>query len=292
MASSKSRKRGRTLAQIVEVIRKELGSSIVHIEVNNDDIEEFVLDSLLTVSQYKPRVHTTTVYLNGEAGEIVAEEVDFDPSWKVGDKPLEFKSREDVICFLNIEPLQGSVGEIINPFTHNTGLYFFPTSAQANNNLNAVSSIMGDFINFKILEAGVDLAQAQADSEFDWWENTNDSSRAFFANAKTTNKANITLGLEWYLGDFDYELPDVTSEVGTPLIKKEQTIKGNVFNHTKNLAKAKTMQAIGRIRGKLEGGSNSTQLDGASILSDGNELEEKVMESLTTNVDYSAAYQG
>ena len=277
-------KRKKTLAQIIDHIKRRLGSDVVFVEAEDLTIEDFVFDALSLISQYKPKVIAKTLSVSNNSGKIQLLERVYPEGWVQGNALPTETPVDDIVTFLNVETAEPSRG-----YNMNRRMYYnssIPGTTSVSYSYNCMSAQTSRYIDYKIMQYNLDSMQSLDGYQFDWMRDENDPSAVFFCNKPhLVSDITIEVGVEHLLGSY-VAPPASDAPNGTPATTVERTLSGSILALTQDLALGKTMETIGRIRRKVAGGQNSTPLDGASTVADGLAIQEKVMDSLKNNPNH------
>jgi hypothetical protein len=172
----------------------------------------------------------------------------------------------------------------------NPGDPFFGNSMFMNTNIQYyISNTMDMFINYEILNYSMWAMNSLTGNLFDWYQDVNHKNIGYFTNLDSKiGKVTVEAMLEWDLDNY-WVPPPTGSTTGTKAVKVIPKLDSTVYALTEKLARSRCMQAIGRIRSKLLGGSNSTELDGSGLLSEGNDLEKEAIDEIKKAATYMAA---
>jgi hypothetical protein len=280
--------RSKSLSEIRAYLKSRLGGDIVSVELEDNTIDEIILDALLEISQKKPKIIVKTI--SGglpRNGRIQITEKVYYKNWKFGEAEPEYVPRSDVITFLNVEPANTTdkFASTKNPF--HSGNNFIHQNADDYRNVETISSYMDRFINYEILDMSIGAINGIVGNTFDWMLDDSDPTKVFYTNL-TGEVTSLTLevAVEHTLGELVIPASNIDAVTKTQYKK----IGGSVLTLTQDLARGMLMETIGEIRSKLEGGSNSTQLNGSDILSRGLSIQENVRETLSNSPDHWGAY--
>jgi len=294
---SNSGRHSRSLSELEDVIKRAVGFPQQCVgEISEDDIREFVYDSLSIVTAYKPLILEKTIDVSSSTGTIVATGIFYDSTWKAGDAVPAAVARLDVQCYLSVNPAQTVHGrtqtgaDSTDPFDNGFG---FPgvnggvalsgsTSLSSNMTLHGM---FDDFIDFQIVQQNLQAGMSMATKEFYWEQDYNTPGIVYFANLPPrARRLTIRVALEHKIGS-QYYLPSSDTTVGTAVVAYDERISGSILRYTHDLALGKVMKKIGMIRSKIQGGMNQFQLNGDTMISEGNTLEERTLEILGSGGD-------
>lgn len=299
--SSNSPRHSRSLEELEDVLKRAVGFPEQCIgEITADDIREFVLDSLAIVSDYKPQILEKTITVSGRSGVIVATGRFYGSDWVVGDEDPEEVPRQDVQCYLGVSPaisVHGNTQSILNtePFNYGFG---FPranggvvldgaTSLSSNILLN---SMFDNFLDFQLIQQNIQAGMSMSSREFYWEQDYNNRNAVWFTNLPSNvSRLTIRVAISRKLGSTFY-LPPVNGSTGDSVIAHDEKIDGNILRYTHDLALGKIMKKVGMIRTKIQGGINQFQLNGDTMLQEGNLLEERTLEKLGSSGDLWGTY--
>ena len=279
-------KRKKTLLEIVDYIKRRLGSDVVFLETSDLTFEDIVLDALAFVSEYKPKVIAKTIQTTSSSGKIQFVERVYPTGWVKGNALPEETPVEDVVTFLNVEPAESTnISRYRNRGYYGAGIIMPDGYGAVGLNYNNVSTYTTRYIDYKIMDYNLSSIQSLDGYQFDWMRDENDYSSVFYANLPyNVNQVTIEVGVEHSLGSY-VEPPADDAPDGSIATVKEYTITGSIMALTQDLARGMAMESIGEIRSKVAGGKNSTPLNGQDMVTRGVELQDKVKDSLVNNID-------
>lgn len=277
-------RRGKSLVDIVAYIKGRLGIDVVSLGVSDPTITEYVKDALSTISEYKPKVVAKTIAVGARRGVVQVTEMVIPQGWTSADGDPTPVPMENVIGFLNIEQANrsgGNYSEITgDPFHY---MYNPIMMSQQHDSPRTIVDFYSDYIDFTLISMTHGAIMSSSGNNFFWEEDPNDPSRAFFDHLpEGCNSMTIEVGVEHNLDPY-YRKP--TGAEPDVAVLVTPVLNGQILELVQKLALGVTMQTEGRIRHKLEGGNNTTQMDGADLIGEGKTMQEEVETLLKENPD-------